>query len=106
MSNSRITYKCLIRRNTLFVVDRLPDFCVYAIPLKRFGMKSQRGTNDANGLPESYPAARSVSDGIRETLRSGNAANETKTAAAGNRNRTKASLRLPNILPDNFLFCR
>lgn len=26
--------KCLIRRNTLFVVDRLPDFCVYAIPLK------------------------------------------------------------------------
>ena len=27
-------YKCLIRRNTLFVVDRLPDFCVYAIPLK------------------------------------------------------------------------
>nr|WP_310787731.1 hypothetical protein [uncultured Alistipes sp.] len=28
-------------------------------------MKSQRGTNDANGLPESYPAARSVSDGIR-----------------------------------------
>lgn len=26
--------KCLIRCNTLFVVDRLPDFCVYAIPLK------------------------------------------------------------------------
>ena len=35
-----------------------------------------------------------------ETLRSGNTANETKTAAAGNRNRTKASPRLPNILPD------
>lgn len=62
---------------------------------------------------EYLPSSRNDSEGLDvvrrisgETLRSGNAANETKTAAAGNRNRTKASPCLPNILPDNFLFCR